>query len=85
MNELNLFSAEQAIRKLDSVHKFDSFIKLLNNYHVYNCTILDCSQCGFIVDFRIKWRESETSDDPMQLSQQFCRYRVGHFNIAQLF
>ena len=85
MNVHNLFSAEQAIRKLDSVQKFGSFIKLLNDYHVYKCTILDCSQCRSIVDFRIKWRESETCDDPLQHLQQICRYRVGHFDIAQLF
>lgn len=74
MNVHNLFSAEQAIQKLDSVQTFDSFIKLLNDYHVYKCTILDCSQYISIVDFRIKWRESETSDNPLQHLQQFCRY-----------
>ena len=43
MNEIN---------KLDSMKKFDNFLKVPSYYHVERCEYEDCPQCLFTINLR---------------------------------
>ena len=46
------------IAELDSMEKFDNFLKVLSYYHVERCEYEDCSQCIFTINLRYLYVEN---------------------------
>ena len=44
--------AENDIKELSSLRKFDGYIKLADFHHVERCGNIDCSNCLFIINLK---------------------------------
>ena len=77
MNEIN---------KLDSMKKFDNFLKGPSYYHVERCEYEDCPQCLFTINLRYQYVENTIQqNDSVVPLQQFCLLKIDQFKCCETF
>ena len=73
------------VAELDSMKKFDNFLKVLSYYHVERCEYKDCSQYIFTINLRYLYVENTVHENNSVVPlQQFCMLKLINLNVAEL-
>ena len=74
------------IAELDSMEKFDNFLKVLSYYHVERCEYEDCRQCIFTINLRYLYVENTVQGNNFVVPlPQFCISKIDKFKRCRAF
>ena len=74
------------LKKIDSMKKFNNFLKVLSYYHVERCKYEDCNQCLFTINLHYLLVENTVKqNDSVIPLQQFCLLKFNQFKCCSTF